>query len=97
METSLQFADRKAELEERLHGLEREKTGLLAEIPVLKERLTTLQLEEQAKTLESEVAILKDEKNSLEQQIATYVRPPTGELPAPPADPASPISTSMPG
>jgi len=63
------FADRKKDLHERIKGLEAEKTNLVSEVAVLRERLETT-LQHRAKTLESEVFSLRAEKSSLEEEVS---------------------------
>ncbi len=72
MESSEGFANRKAELEAKVSELESQRTTLVAEIPVIREKLETLKLERTANVLEGEVASLQSEKNALEQEIAGY-------------------------
>jgi len=85
MEAVTEYADRKAELEERIKSLEAEKTLLLTEISALKEKAATLELERAASALESEVEMLKNEKAALEEKVAEYtpapyeVQPPVSE------------------
>jgi len=76
MEAVTEYADRKAELEERVRSLEAEKSLLLTEISALKEKLATLELERAASALESEVEMLKNEKAALEDKVAEYTPPP---------------------
>jgi chromosome segregation ATPase len=77
MEVITEYADHRAELEERIRSLEAEQTTLLTEIVSLKERLTTLELERHASSLSNEVEALRTEKAVLEEKIATYSSPAT--------------------
>lgn len=75
MEVITEYADHRAELEERIRSLESEQTALLSEISSLKDRLTTLELERHATSLSNEVEALRTEKAVLEEKIATYSAP----------------------
>jgi len=77
MEVITEYADHRAELEERISSLESEQSTLLTEIASLKEKLTNLELERHANSLSSEVEALRTEKAVLEEKIATYSSPPT--------------------
>ncbi len=81
METVQQYVDKKAELEERVQGLESERSSLISDIASLKERLAILELEHNATSLATEVDALRTEKSVLEERIATYLveSPPAGE------------------
>ena len=68
----IQYVDRRAELEERIRGLEAEQASLISDIATLKERLTTLELERHASSLSNEVEALRTEKAVLEEKIASY-------------------------
>lgn len=83
MEAVTTYADRKAELEEKIQSFEAEKSSLLVEISALKEKVATLELERAASSLESEVESLKNEKAALEEKVAEYTSPPyEGQPPA---------------
>jgi chromosome segregation ATPase len=75
MEVITEYADHRAELEERIRSLESEQTTLLTEISSLKERLTNLELERHAASLSTEVEALRTEKAVLEEKVATYSSP----------------------
>lgn len=75
MEVITEYADHRAELEERIRSLESEQTALLTEIASLKEKLTTLELERHANSLSNEVEALRTEKAVLEEKIATFASP----------------------
>lgn len=77
METVTQYVDHKTELEERIRGLEAEQASLVADISVLKERLTELELERHASSLANEVEALRTEKTVLEEKISSYTVEPT--------------------
>ena len=72
METVTQFADKKTELEARIRSLESERSFLIADIVTLKERISELELEKQANSLQNEVEALRTEKAVLEEKAATY-------------------------
>jgi len=76
MEAVTEYADRKAELEEKIQSLEAEKNLLLTEIAALKEKVATLELERAASALESQVELLKNEKAALEEKVAEYTPAP---------------------
>jgi chromosome segregation ATPase len=75
MEVITEYADHRAELEERIRSLESEQSNLLTEISSLKEKLTTLELERHATSLSNEVEALRTEKAVLEEKISTYSSP----------------------
>ena len=75
MELITQYANRRAELEDRIQSLEGEHSLLIADISALKERLTTLELERHAASLSTEVEALRTEKAVLEEKIATFSNP----------------------
>lgn len=72
-----QYANRIAELEERVRRLSAERDTLRSEVQALKERLVFLTLEREAESLESEVSALVREKSELEQKIASIEGPET--------------------
>lgn len=72
METVTEYADRKAELEEKIGSLEAERNSLLSDIASLKERIVTLELERTANSLEGEVDALRTEKSVLEEKAAKF-------------------------
>ncbi len=86
MEAVTQYADRKAELEERIKSLETEKTVLHSDIVSLKGRIAELELEKQVDALKSEVDALRTEKAVLEERTATYETPTGYEVPRGTAD-----------
>jgi chromosome segregation ATPase len=75
MEVITEYADHRAELEERIRSLESDQTTLLNEIAGLKEKLATLELERHATSLSNEVEALRTEKAVLEEKVATYSNP----------------------
>lgn len=75
MEVITEYANHRAELEERIRSLESEQTSLLTKIGSLKEKLTTLELERHATSLSNEVEALRTEKTVLEEKVATYSSP----------------------
>ncbi|MFQ6010837.1 MAG: hypothetical protein ACE5KG_01550 [Nitrososphaerales archaeon] len=66
------FEDKKARLEARIRELDGEKNSLLNQIPVLKEKLTSLRLEDKARSLENEISALNSEKITMEEEISHY-------------------------
>jgi len=72
MEAVVQYSDHKTELEAKIRSLESEKTFLISDIAALKERVTELELEKQANSLQGEVEALRTEKAVLEEKAATY-------------------------
>jgi chromosome segregation ATPase len=72
MEAVTEYSDRKTELEAKIRSLESEKTFLISDIAALKERVTELELERQATSLQGEVDALRTEKAVLEEKAATY-------------------------
>lgn len=72
MQAVEQYTDRKTELEAKIRSLESEKSFLISDIAALKERVTELELEKQANTLQGEVEALRTEKAVLEEKAATY-------------------------
>lgn len=72
MEAVVQYSERKTELEAKIRSLESEKTFLISDIASLKERVTELELERQASSLQGEVDALRTEKAVLEEKAETY-------------------------
>ena len=72
----MSFEDKKANLEARISELDGEKTSLLNQIPVLKEKLTSLRLEDKARSLETEISALNSEKMTMEEEISHYNQTP---------------------
>ena len=72
MQAVEQYSDRKTELEGKIRSLESEKTFLVSDIAALKEKVTELELEKQATSLQGEVDALRTEKAVLEEKAATY-------------------------
>lgn len=65
------FQRKKAELEERLDRLEKERLMLISEVESLRERRTLLDLEKKAGSLQDTVDMLRKEKEDLEGQISS--------------------------
>jgi regulator of replication initiation timing len=82
MEAVTEYADKKAELEQRIKSLEAEKTSLLSDITAIKERLAEMELERSANALQSEVEALRTEKAALEEKAAEYDAQAGYEIPA---------------
>ncbi len=72
----MSFEDKKANLEARISELDGEKNSLLNQIPVLKEKLTSLRLEDKARSLENEISALNSEKVTVEEEISHYNQTP---------------------
>ena len=72
MQAVEQYPDRKTELEAKIRSLESEKSFLISDIVALKEKVTELELEKQANSLQGEVEALRTEKAVLEEKAATY-------------------------
>ena len=72
MATVTEYADHRAELEEKIKALEAEKATLESDISSLKEKIATYELEKAASALEGEVEALKTEKAVLEEKAASF-------------------------
>jgi len=66
------FSETKEHLEARITKLDLERNSLTIQIPVLKEKLTALRLEEKARSLENEISALHSEKALIEEEISRY-------------------------
>jgi uncharacterized protein involved in exopolysaccharide biosynthesis len=66
------YATLKAQLEERIANLKREKDLVQKEVESLSQRVTLKELEKQARTLEGELGGLKGKKNVLEQKLSGF-------------------------
>jgi len=65
------FQRKKAELEEKLDRLEKERVMLISEVEALRERRTLLDLEKKAGSLQDIVEMLRKEKEDLQGQISS--------------------------
>ena len=74
----------KAQLEERIASLAREKDAVQKEVESLTQKVALKELERQARSLEGELGGLKGKKNSLEQKLASYSAPPVQSAPLAP-------------
>ncbi len=72
LEVDMSFEDKKVNLEARISELDGEKTSLLNQIPILKAKLTSLRLEDKARSLENEISALNSEKVTMEEEISNY-------------------------
>ena len=72
MQAVEQYSDRKTELEAKIRSLESERGFLISDIATLKEKVTELELEKQANSLQGEVEALRTEKAVLEEKAGTY-------------------------
>ena len=72
MEETLSFSETKAHLEARISKLDLERNSLTIQMPVLKEKLAALRLEQKARTIEGEIAALHSEKALIEEEISRY-------------------------
>ena len=75
MSATQDFATLKAQLEERIASLTREKDAVQKEVESLTQKVALKELERQARSLEGELGGLKGKKNSLEQKLASYSAP----------------------
>ena len=85
MQAVEQYSDRKTELEAKIRSLESERGFLISDIATLKEKVTELELEKQANSLQGEVEALRTEKAVLEEKAATYEELTPIPIPAAPA------------
>jgi chromosome segregation ATPase len=69
------FATLKAQLEERIANLAREKDAIQKEVDSLSQKVALKELEKQARTLEGELGGLKGRKTALEQKLASFAAP----------------------
>lgn len=69
------FATLKAQLEERIASLAREKEAVQKDIESLTQKVALRELERQARSLEGELGGLKGRKNALEQKLASFSAP----------------------
>ncbi len=69
------FATLKAQLEEKIASLAREKDAAQREVEMLSQKVALRELERQARSLEGELNGLKGKKNALEQKLAGYAAP----------------------
>jgi chromosome segregation ATPase len=84
MSATQDFATLKAQLEERIASLAREKDAVQKEVESLTQKVALKELERQARSLEGELGGLKGKKNSLEQKLASYSAPPVQSAPLAP-------------
>ena len=84
MSATQDFATLKAQLEERIASLAREKDAVQKEVESLTQKVALKELERQARSLEGELGGLKGKKNSLEQKLASYSAPPAQGAPLAP-------------
>jgi vacuolar-type H+-ATPase subunit D/Vma8 len=78
------FATLKAQLEERIASLAREKDAVQRDVESLGQKLALKELEKQARALEGELGSLKGRKNALEQKLAGFAAPPAQGAPSQP-------------
>jgi len=76
MSATQDFATLKAQLEERIANLAREKDAISKEVESLGQKVALKELERQARTLEGELGGLKGKKTALEQKLASFAAPP---------------------
>ncbi len=72
MEQTQSFSETKTRLEGRINELDSERNSLAIQIPILKERLTSLRLEEKARSLQTEISALHSEKALIEEEISRF-------------------------
>lgn len=75
MSSTQDFATLKAQLEERIVNLTKEKDSVQKEVESLSQKVALKELERQAKALEGELGGLKGRKSALEQKLAGYSAP----------------------
>lgn len=76
------YATTKAQLEERIANLKREKEAVQREVESLSQKVTIKDLEKQARTLEGELGGLKGKKSVLEQKLSGFDAPQAQGAPA---------------
>ena len=81
MSATQDFATLKAQLEERIASLAKEKESVQREVESLSQRVALKELEKQAKVLEGELGGLKGRKTALEQKLAGFAAPPAQSAP----------------
>lgn len=74
----------KAQLEERIANLAREKESVQREVESLGQKVALKELEKQAKALEGELGGLKGRKTALEQKLAGFAVPAAQSAPSQP-------------
>jgi chromosome segregation ATPase len=75
------YATTKAQLEEKIANLKREKEAVQKEVESLSQKVTIEELEKQARTLEGELGGLKGKKSVLEQKLSGFDAPPVQSAP----------------
>jgi len=84
MSATQDFAALKAQLEERIASLAREKESVQREVDSLSQKVALKELEKQAKALEGELGGLKGRKTALEQKLAGFAAAPAQSAPSQP-------------
>ena len=72
MSSTQDFATLKAQLEERIANLAREKETVQREVETLGQKVALKELERQVRAMEGELGGLKGKKTALEQRLAGY-------------------------
>jgi vacuolar-type H+-ATPase subunit D/Vma8 len=86
------FATLKAQLEERIMSLAKEKEAVQKDIESLTQRVALKELEKQARSLEGELGGLKGKKNALEQKLASFSAPQVQNSPPAPKPMVRPLT-----
>lgn len=75
MQAAQDYASVKAQLEERVAGLKRQREAAMKEVESLSLRVAIKELEKQAKALEGELGTLNERRSQLEQKLAALDSP----------------------
>jgi chromosome segregation ATPase len=82
MSATQDFATLKAQLEERIVNLAKEKESVQREVESLSQKVALKELEKQVKTMEGELGGLKGRKTALDQKLAGFAVPPAQSAPS---------------
>ncbi|MDV3277891.1 MAG: hypothetical protein LYZ69_05430 [Nitrososphaerales archaeon] len=91
MQTVQDYAALKAQLEERVANLKRERDSVVKEVESLSQKVAMKELERQARTLEGELGGLKGKKSVLEQKLASLDATPAQITPPQQRPPVRPV------
>jgi len=75
MQSAQDYASVKAQLEEKVAGLRRQREAAMRDVESLSLRVAIKELEKQARALEGELGTLNDRRAQLEQKLATIDSP----------------------
>lgn len=81
MQTVQDYAAMKAQLEEKVANLKREKDSVQRDVELLSQKVAVKELERQARSLEGELDGLKGKKSVLEQKLASHDASPAQMMP----------------